>query len=318
MAVRGRDISVIIPVYNREDTLRTTLDSVARQTELPGEIIIVDNNSTDGSVGVAQEFAGEFQGCLVVIISCAIKGASAARNAGAAVAKGSLLLFFDSDDIMYPSLIATYCRTDNAKVVVVPQHFRMLNGKLRTVNHPLHGDAVASQILHTIVTTNNMLVSKSAFETVGEWNEELPSWNDWEFGLRLLLRFGRETQFLRDVPPQLCHILQEKSITGRGFTHHLDACLAAISAAETDINVAPTDKKGLYTLLLAYKRVMLAAQASREGDARGVALLQAVLTTLPAGTLRVVYRLIYGYISAGLPGGSRLALTASRIYLKLK
>ena len=322
MAEQGRDISVIIPVYNRESTLHATLDSIAGQTELPGEIIIVDNNSTDGSVEVANDFVSKFKGCPVVIISCKARGASAARNAGVAVASGSMLLFFDSDDIMYPSLIATYCRAlslaENARVVVVPQHFRMLDGKLRTVNHPLHGDAVVSQILHTIVTTNNMLVQKSAFEAVGEWNEDLPSWNDWEFGLRLLLRFGRDTLFLHNVSPQLCHVLQEKSITGKGFSHHLDACLSAISAAETDIKAAPQEWRHLYEHLLAYKRVMLAAQASREGDKRGEVLLQSVLATLPSVTLRFIYRCIYRYISTGLPGGSRLALTASRIYLKIK
>ena len=318
------NISVIIPVYNRVATLRRTLDSVASQLVFPREIIIVDNNSTDGSMKLAAEFSAEFNGCPVIVTSCAKKGASAARNAGAAVASGEWLLFFDSDDVMYQSLISTYTEkiasdiVQRYKIIVVPQHSRGHDGSLSIVNHPLHGDAVVSQLLHAVISTNNMVLHRSVFYEIGGWNEDLPSWNDWELGLRLLLRYADSTLFMRSIKPQLCHILHENTITGVGYSHHLDECMAAIAAADADIASTSIQSRRLYELLLVYKRIMLAAQLKREGDCRAKTLRNAAIDALPSHFLHHIFSIIYCYIATGMPGGSRLALFAARYYLKLQ
>ena len=90
MAVR---ISVVVPVYNSARYLPTCISSLLAQTYPPEqyEIIIVDNNSTDGSLEIAASFPK------VKLTAAATQGAYAARNHGVSVAAGSILAFTDSD-----------------------------------------------------------------------------------------------------------------------------------------------------------------------------------------------------------------------------
>lgn len=93
-------ISVIIPVYNAEETLRFTLRSVANQTVAVGEVIIINDASTDNSLALAQALAKHYEGFLSIhIINFKEnQGVSAARNAGIQAAKYPIHAFLDADD----------------------------------------------------------------------------------------------------------------------------------------------------------------------------------------------------------------------------
>ena len=52
-------ITIVIPVYNRADTIKATLASVADQTFRPLKVVLVDNNSSDGSLGVLHKWQAE-------------------------------------------------------------------------------------------------------------------------------------------------------------------------------------------------------------------------------------------------------------------
>ena len=84
-------ISVIIPVYNGERTIGKCLESVTNQTKEPGEIIVVDDGSTDNTRGIVKEFKE------AILLVQEHKGPAVARNFGARKAKGEILLFTDSD-----------------------------------------------------------------------------------------------------------------------------------------------------------------------------------------------------------------------------
>jgi glycosyltransferase involved in cell wall biosynthesis len=83
-------ISVIIPVYNGGQTLPACLEALCRQTHAPGEIIVVDDGSTDDTVALAEQSG-------VIVLSQAHAGPGAARNRGARAAQGDILLFTDAD-----------------------------------------------------------------------------------------------------------------------------------------------------------------------------------------------------------------------------
>jgi glycosyltransferase involved in cell wall biosynthesis len=87
-------LSVIIPVYNGERYLAEALESVLLQTYCPGEVIVVDDGSTDGSAEVARSFAAQ-----VTLCTQPHSGAAAARNKGIELSRGSLLAFLDADDL---------------------------------------------------------------------------------------------------------------------------------------------------------------------------------------------------------------------------
>ncbi len=91
-------LSIIIPVHNAEKHLRRCLDSVVRALgNTPGEILVIDNDSTDDSLSVLKEYQEEHPK-LISISQCHIKGAAAVRNIGAKKARGEFIWFIDADD----------------------------------------------------------------------------------------------------------------------------------------------------------------------------------------------------------------------------
>ncbi len=100
----NRRISVIIPAYNRADLLPRTIESVARQSLLPYEVIIVDDESPDSTPDVCKKLIEKYQGRLNLIYTRheINKGEGGARNTGIQLAQGNYLAFLDSDDEWLP------------------------------------------------------------------------------------------------------------------------------------------------------------------------------------------------------------------------
>ena len=97
------DVSVIVPAYNADRTLRRALASVKAQTAAPREVIIVDDRSTDSTVEIAEQFARSCrEGEAVVIRLLANRGPGSARNRGWERARGEYIAFLDADDAWYP------------------------------------------------------------------------------------------------------------------------------------------------------------------------------------------------------------------------
>lgn len=97
----GCTVSVIVPVHNAEPYLAETLRSTLSQTWRDLEIIVVDDGSTDDSLGIARKFAG--QGVRVLVQPN--RGASAARNRGLCEATGRFIQFLDADDLLAPDKV---------------------------------------------------------------------------------------------------------------------------------------------------------------------------------------------------------------------
>lgn len=101
----GISLSIIIPIYNVESTLRRCLDSIIKQDIDNSEILLVDDGSTDNSGAIAEEYATRNKS-----IHCFHKsngGLSDARNYGLERARGEYITFADSDDELSPN---TYAR----------------------------------------------------------------------------------------------------------------------------------------------------------------------------------------------------------------
>jgi glycosyltransferase involved in cell wall biosynthesis len=94
-------VSVIVPVYNGERTLRGCLDALAGQ-DVPGvefEVLVVDNGSTDGTWALIESYGAPVRG----IQETAIRGSYAARNAGTRASNGEIVAFTDADCIPRPN-----------------------------------------------------------------------------------------------------------------------------------------------------------------------------------------------------------------------
>lgn len=97
-------VSIILPVYNVEPYLDVCLQSIAAQTFTTWECICVNDGSTDGSLAILQNWAEKDE--RFRIITQENGGLSAARSAGAAVARYEIISYVDSDDQLKPAFLA--------------------------------------------------------------------------------------------------------------------------------------------------------------------------------------------------------------------
>lgn len=96
-------ISVVIPLYNKEKSIATTIESVLAQSYTDYEVIVVDDGSTDNSANIVREMGNE----KIRLICQPNSGVSAARNAGIRAAKGEYVAFLDGDDIWDKDFLKT-------------------------------------------------------------------------------------------------------------------------------------------------------------------------------------------------------------------
>ncbi|TQE99627.1 MAG: glycosyltransferase family 2 protein [Spiribacter salinus] len=93
-------IATVIPAYNAAAFIAETLESVASQTHLPEEIIVVDDGSTDGTIAAVEKSAAAHPELKIQLIRQPNAGASAARNAGIHAAHSEIIAFVDADDVL--------------------------------------------------------------------------------------------------------------------------------------------------------------------------------------------------------------------------
>jgi len=95
------DFSVIVPAFNEEKRIRACLESIVSQrTGRSFELIVADSGSTDGTVAIAREYTDK-------VVVCSGRGTARARNEGARLASGDILVFIDSDTVALPGYLDT-------------------------------------------------------------------------------------------------------------------------------------------------------------------------------------------------------------------
>lgn len=102
--------AVVIPLFNKAAYIVKTLESLMLQTKIPDELIIVDDESTDGSLEIAKDFLAKqslsFKNCRIEIISLQRNsGPGYARNSGFKKTSSELISFLDADDLYHPRLL---------------------------------------------------------------------------------------------------------------------------------------------------------------------------------------------------------------------
>lgn len=175
-------ISVIIPAHNEQDYLGATLDALNRQDYPEYEIVVVANGCTDATVEAAQEKCHR-------LVTLSQKSLGVARNLGARMAAGDLLVFLDADTVLEPCALR-----------IIAEEFTV-----RDAGGTLKGQPDASRFayrliywlknfIHRFVVHNGssgvILCWKKDFARVGGFDERLELRENSEL-IRRLKRFGR-------------------------------------------------------------------------------------------------------------------------------
>jgi glycosyltransferase involved in cell wall biosynthesis len=93
-------VSLVIPAYNEEHHIRACLEAIAAQTESPFEVIVVDNNCTDGTAVIARSFP------FVRVVQELQQGLVHARDCGFNAARGEIIGRIDADTLLSPTWVA--------------------------------------------------------------------------------------------------------------------------------------------------------------------------------------------------------------------
>lgn len=203
-------VSVIIPTYNRETTLKRAILSIIRQTYTNWELIIVDDGSTDGTEELVRNFISEKIHYIKFEVN---QGVSKARNRGIRHAKGEYVAFLDSDDEWVVDKLEMQLKVMKQKgTKVVYCRFSRLfeDGESYIVpaNHQikyLEGDLFYQLLVNNFIGTPTMVIAKDVLEEIGGFDENLQNLEDYELILRVAKDF-----YIAFVDEVLVHTYAQK------------------------------------------------------------------------------------------------------------
>jgi glycosyltransferase involved in cell wall biosynthesis len=179
-------VSVVIPCYNYARYLVECVDSVAAQTHMPIEVIIVDDGSLDNTPEVISSLMMKYPR-LVRRCEKDNGGLSSARNAGIEMAKGDWIMCLDADDKLLPGAIEEHVKLMEDDLTIA-QCALMEFGERHVIAVPTT-PVTLERILQGNTVFCNALFSKRVWEAVGGFDESEVmrwGWEDYEFWIRCL------------------------------------------------------------------------------------------------------------------------------------
>ncbi len=225
-------ISLLIATYNRAESLRRTLCSVAQQSLAPGEfeIVVVDNNSPDHTPQVCAEFAAGHPQLQFRRVAETRQGLSHARNCGIEAARGRYIAFIDDDEEINTGFLENYLHFFESHPQAAAAGGRMLpvyEGKLPRWFSPFLDRPVGSKLDlgskpqvfkgKRYPIGGNMAMRRTVFERYGMFNPDLGRKGNQMLGgeekdlFDRLRRGGEEIHYLPEAI--VYHIIPESRVT---------------------------------------------------------------------------------------------------------
>lgn len=131
-------VSIVIPIYNAQDTLERCLDSVLDQDYKNLEILLIDDESTDDSVSICDKYCKLYPD-LFIIVKQKNGGPAKARNSGIERATGDYISFLDADDYIEPNMVSCMieaAKKENADMVVCG-YYKCFSGKDSVIQYKI-------------------------------------------------------------------------------------------------------------------------------------------------------------------------------------
>lgn len=158
-------ISIIIPFFNSESTLKRAVDSVISQSFSEWELILVNDGSSDQSERIAKSYLEDQR---ISYIYQENKGVSAARNLGASKAKADWLIFLDSDDALRPNTFTIM----NSCIDEYPDYDYFHFG-ICSISQKGAKERIPSKSVYVGKLAGSIFLKRMVFEQVGGYDENL-------------------------------------------------------------------------------------------------------------------------------------------------
>jgi glycosyltransferase involved in cell wall biosynthesis len=183
-------ISIVIPTYNRADTITRAIESVTAQDYPNLEIVLVDDGSSDNTESVIANLDAPG---LRIIRHAENRGANAARNTGVREARGEFVAFQDSDDFWEPrklSVQVAALQSHEADICFCAFE-RRSDGLVTRIPKPGYGiqpgcrNRFSELMRGSFISCQTLVVKRELLLAAGLFDEALPRLQDWELCLRL-------------------------------------------------------------------------------------------------------------------------------------
>ncbi|MCG6137380.1 MAG: glycosyltransferase [Nostoc sp. LLA-1] len=181
-------ISVVIPAYNSEKTIKATIYSVLNQTFTDFELIIINDGSEDSTLDVISNIKDS----RIQVFSYENAGGNVSRNRGLHYAIGEFVSFLDADDIWTSDKLASQLQAlqqnVDAKVAYSWTDYIDENGNFLVsgTHTTVNGDVYEKLLVNNFLENgSNPLICREALIKLGGFDESLSAAQDWDMWLRL-------------------------------------------------------------------------------------------------------------------------------------
>lgn len=188
-------VTVYIPTKNRVASLRVAVESVLCQSHADLELIVVDDGSTDDTPQYLRGVAAH-EPRLRTLRHAQSRGGPAARNAAILAARGEFVTGLDDDDSFAPERLEVFLQRWHELAAgarppscLYSQLREMQHGRPVAVTRKSDG-ADFEAMFHSNVVGNQVFAPRRTYLEAGLFLDELPAWQDLEFFMRLLKKFG--------------------------------------------------------------------------------------------------------------------------------
>ncbi|MCK8489035.1 glycosyltransferase [Paenibacillus sp. MBLB2552] len=192
-------VAVVVPVYNAEEFIIDTLESLSNQTHGFKEIIVVDDHSTDSTLQLIKDYVKQSKRSDIFLIeNKQNRGVSYSRNKGTEMITSDWIMFFDADDIAEPDLVRTmiqqyvdYTCSRSEKYVLIHSAYRQMNDKgivselVTRFKQVDPSEILGYELVRNYVYLSGTMVKREAFLECGGFNEKMRYCEDWDLWIKL-------------------------------------------------------------------------------------------------------------------------------------
>lgn len=244
-AARSETISVIVPAFNREQTLAASLDSLLAQSDGGWQAIVVDDGSSDGTAAVAESYVA--RDARIELRRVANGGVSRARNAGIERAQGEWLFFLDADDWIVPDAfqrLRAAATADPEADAVLGACLRMdERGRELWTQHPERGRDLFPLFARTCaIVIHSCLVRTELIRRAGCFDDSLVTCEDWDLWQRISRLGARFTSIPETVA---VYRMRANSASRKGRRMLEDGLVVIDRGHGEDVRLADSDSSVL-------------------------------------------------------------------------